>query len=135
MLQFYFLSIFLNVVAGYLLFFWDDGVSSEGKSDFSLQGDAFVLIVGILSLLTGVVKIFSPVGGRLPLIGDFIPAVVGILCSLVLLFGYYQRRTSIVDSEQTQKIDGMLAGNKKIIGGVAFAAAALHFLFPGVPLL
>ena len=135
MLQFYFLSIFLNVVAGYLLFFWDDSPSSEGKSEFALQGDTVILVTGILSLLTGLVKIFSPIGGKLPVIGDLIPAVAGVICGLVLLFGFYRRRTSIIDSEQTQKIDGILAGNKRLLGGVAFVVAALHFLFPGVPLI
>ena len=135
MLQFYFLSVFMNVLAGYLLFFWDENASSETRNDFSLQGDTVILVTGILSVFTGIVKIFSPIGGRLPIIGDFIPTVTGIICGLVLLFGFYRRRTSISDSEQTQKIDGMLAGNKKIIGGAAFVAAVLHFLFPGVPLL
>jgi uncharacterized membrane-anchored protein len=135
MLQFYFLSVFLNVLAGYLLFFWDESGSSEGKSGFSLQGDTFILITGILSAITGLVKLFSPIGGSLPIIGDLIPAAAGLVCGFVLLFGYFQRRSSIDDSEHTKKIDGLLAGNKKIIGAVAFVAAVLHFLFPGAPLI
>ena len=135
MLQFYFLSIFLNVVAGYLLFFWDENISSDENSSFSLQSDTVVLCAGILSVLTGLVKLFSPIGGRLLVIGDFIPAVVGLACGFVLLFGYYQRRTSLVDSEPTQKINGILAGNKRLLGAVALVVAVLHFLFPGVPLI
>ena len=135
MLQFYFLSIFLNLLAGYLLFFWDDSGSSEDKNNFPLQGDTFILIVGILSALTGLVKLFSPVGGRLPIIGDLVPAAVGLVCGFVLLFGYYRRRTSIDDSEHTRKIEGLLSGNKKLLGALAFVVAVLHFLFPGVPLI
>jgi len=135
MLQFYFLSIFLNLVAGYLLFFWDEVNTSERKNEFSLQGDTFILIVGALSAITGLVKLFSPVGGRLPIIGDLIPAAAGLVCGFVLLFSYYRRRMSIDDTEHTQKIEGILAGNKKIIGALAFAAAVLHFLFPGVPFI
>ena len=135
MLQFYFLSIFLNLLAGYLLFFWDENGSSESKNNFSLQGDTFILVVGILSALTGLVKLFSPIGRAIPIIGDLIPAAVGLICGFVLLFGYYQRRTSIEDSEHTKKIEGLLAGNKKIIGAAAFVAAVLHFLFPGMPLI
>ena len=135
MLQFYFLSVFLNVLGGYLLFFWDEISSSESSSNFSLQSDTVILCAGVLSVLTGLVKLFSPVGGRLPVIGDFIPAAVGLVCGFVLLFGYYQRRTSIADSEPTQKINGMLAGNKRLLGAVALVAAVLHFLFPGVPLI
>ena len=135
MVQFYFLSVFLNVVAGYLLYFWDDNASSEEGNEFSLQGDTYILVVGILSALTGLIKIFSPVGGKLPLFGDLIPAAMGIICGFALLFGYYRRRSSIDDSEQTKKFEGMLEGNKKLIGAMAFAVAILHFLFPGVPLI
>jgi len=135
MLQFYFLSVFLNALAGYLLFFWDENSPTEGRKDLPLQSDTFILVVGILSAVTGLVKLFSPVGGSLPIIGDLIPAAVGFVCGFVLLFGYYRRRTSIDDSEQTKKIEGMLTGNKRIIGAAAFVAAILHFLFPGAPLI
>jgi len=135
MVQFYFLSIFLNVLAGYLLYFWDETGSSEDRSDFALKGDTFILVVGILSVVTGLVKLFSPIGGTLPIVGDLIPAATGILCGLVLLFGYYRRRTSIDDTEHTKKIEGLLAGNKKLIAALAFVAAILHFLFPRAPFL
>ena len=136
MLQFYFLSVSLNLLAGYMLFFWDEtAASEERKSDFPLQNETFILIVGSLSILTGLVKLFSPVGGRLPIIGDLIPAAVGLVCGFILLFGYYQRRTSIDETEHTKKIEGLLSGNKKVIGAAAFVAAVLHFLFPGFPLI
>jgi len=135
MLQFYFLSVFLNVLAGYILFFWDDGIHSEGKNDFFPKNDTFLLIVGILSAFTGLIKLISPIGGKLPVIGDLIPSAVGLLCGFVLLFGYYRRRTSISDTEQTEKIEGMLAGNKRMLGTLAFITAVLHFLFPRVPLI
>jgi len=135
MLQFYFLSVFLNVLAGYLLFFWDDDITTEGKGNYFLQGDTFILIVGILSAITGLVKLFSPVGGALPIIGDLLPAATGVICGFVLLFCYYRRRKTIEDSEHTQKIEGMLIRNKKILGATAFVVAVLHFLLPGAPLL
>jgi uncharacterized membrane-anchored protein len=135
MLQFYFLSVSLNLLAGYLLFFWEEGVSSEGNSNFSLQGDTFILIVGILSVVTGLAKLFTPIGGALPIIGDLIPAATGLVCGFVLLFAYYRRRKTIEDSEHTQKIEGLLSGNKRIIGACAFVSAVLHFLFPGAPLI
>ena len=135
MLQFYFLSVSLNLLAGYMLFFWDETAASERKSDLPLHNETFILIVGSLSILTGLVKLFSPVGGRLPIIGDLIPSVIGLVCGFILLFGYYQRRTSLDETENTKKIEGLLAGNKKVIGAAAFVAAVLHFLFPGFPLI
>jgi hypothetical protein len=134
MLQFYFLSIFMNALAGYFLFFGEEGCPCEFKKDFPIQGETCILITGILSALTGLVKLFSPVGG-IPVIGDLIPAITGVLCGFVLLFEYYRRRSSIDNSEHTKRVEGMLVGNRKLIGALAFAAAVLHFLFPRAPFL
>ena len=135
MLQFYFLSVFLNILAGYLLIFGEEGVSEESKNDLAFKAETFRLIVGVLSAFTGLTKLFSPLQGNIPVIGDLIPAVSGIVCGFVLLFDYYRNRTSVDDSEHTKRIDGMLVGNKRLIGAVAFVAAVLHFLFPRVPLI
>ena len=135
MLQFYFLSVFLNIMAGFILFFEDDNCPIEFKGDFTMKGGAVKLIVGILVAFTGLVKLFSPLQGNVPVIGDLIPAVVGLLCGFTLLFEYYRHRSSIDQSEQTKKIEVMILVNRKLIGGAAFITAALHFLFPRMPLL
>ena len=134
MLQFYFLSVFLNALAGYFLFFGENGCICEFKKDFPIQGETCVLITGILSALTGLIKLFSPVAG-IPIIGDLIPAITGVLCGFVLLFEYYRRRSSIEDSEHVKKVEGLLVGNKKLLGAAAFIAAVLHFLFPRAPFI
>jgi len=135
MLQFYFLSICLNGLAGYILFSGDEGGGLEFKSGFSLKDETFRLVVGILSAITGLLKILSVVEGDIPVIGDLIPALAGFLTGFILIFEYYRNRTSMNNPEQSEKIDRILVGNKKIIGIVAMAAAVLHFLFPRVLLL
>ena len=135
MLQFYFLSIVLNALAGYLLITADEDGVLEFKSGFSLKDETFRLIVGILSILIGLLKILSVVKGDMPVIGDLLPALTGFLSGFILIVEYYRSRSSLDISEQSEKIDRLLLKNKKIIGVAALIAAALHFLFPTVLLL
>ena len=134
MLQFYFLAVVLNAIAGYLLFFGDEGEILELKNDF-LKGETFKLVLGILSVITGLLKLLSPVEGDIPIIGDLVPAVTVFLCGFILVFEYYKTRSTIEVPEQPEKIGKVLIGYKKIIGMAALVAAALHFLFPTVLLL
>ena len=134
MLQFYFLSVLLNALAGYLLFF-EDGGALDFKSAIPVSDETFKFVTGILSAFTGLFKLLSPIQGDVPLIGDIVPAITGVLCGFILIFEYYSRRNSVDDMNQAKIINGVLAGNKKIIGIAALAAAVLHFLFPTVLLL
>ena len=134
MLQFYFLAVSINALAGYILFF-EDGSALELKSALPLRDETFKFVLGILAALTGLFKLLSPIEGDLPVIGDLVPAISSFLCGFILISEYYRHRSSLNVSGQTEKITGILAGNKKIIGAAAFIAAVLHFLFPKVLLL
>ena len=135
MLQFYFLSIVLNVLAGYLLLTGGEEGVLELKGNFSLRDETSRLVLGILSVLTGLFKLLSPIEGDLPVLGDLIPAAAGFITGFILIFEYYKNRSSIDNSENTEKIDRVLIGNKKFIGVASLIVAALHFLFPKVLLL
>ena len=135
MLQFYFLSIVLNALAGYILLTGDQDGALEFKSGFSLKDETFRLVTGILSVIVGLLKLLSPVEGNALVVGDLIPALSGFLCGFILLFEYYRSRSTLAIAEQSEKVDRLLVSNKKIIGVAAIIVAALHFLFPTVPLL
>ena len=135
MLQFYFLSIVANALAGYILISGSDDSPLVFKSGFSLKDETFKLGVGIAALVIGLMKILSVVEGDVPVIGDIIPAVAGILSGFILVFEYYRSRTSLEASENVAKVDRLLVANKKVIGIAALIAAVLHFLFPRVLLL
>ena len=134
MLQFYFLSILTNALAGYLLFFGDSGSVREFRCGFSVSNETFRLVVGILSAATGIFKVLSSID--IPVIGDIIPAATGFLSGFILIFGYYGSSAgaedSAGDSERSKKIDSFLLANKKLIGAAAMVAAVLHFLLPNV---
>lgn len=134
MLQFYFLSIVLNALAGFILISKDEKIRLEFNSSFTLKDDTFRLLVGILSAVTGLLKILSVVEGDIPVIGDLVPALLGFLTGFILIFEHYRSHPVSEDSDQSDKIS-MILINKRIIGIAALVAAALHFLFPKVLLL
>ncbi|MDR1109042.1 MAG: hypothetical protein LBL19_08415 [Spirochaetaceae bacterium] len=133
MIQFYFLSIFFNAVSGYILAMEgpkEEPVVETG-SQFSLNNETIRLILGILTLVSGLLKLLSATQGDIPVIGDLLPAVFGLLAGFILIFDYYHTKTS-VESEKSELIERVLIKNKRWIGFVAIASAVLHFLFPSV---
>jgi len=135
MLQFYFLSVLINALAGYILFTGNEKGVLEFKGNFSLKDETVKFVIGILSVVTGLLKLLSPIEGDIPIIGDLIPGVVGFLCGFALIFEYYKGRSSLDNSDRTERIDKILVSNKKFIGIAGIAAAILHFIFPKVLLL
>jgi hypothetical protein len=139
MLQFYFLSILLNALIGFFLFFEDESSSPLFKSEFFEKNGNTRFVLGILSALTCLLKILSPIEGDVLIIGDIIPAGANFLCGFVLIFEHFRNRSSTVDSDEDSKNKNkfrlVLLHNKKIIGTAAVIAAVLHFLFPKVLLL
>jgi hypothetical protein len=136
MIQFYFLSILLNGLVGYMLVSEKEPAApsiADGLG-FSLQNETLRLVLGILTMLTGLLKLLSAVPGDLVVIGDLIPALVGFTTGFSLVFEYYRGHSGI-ESKRTDKLEGFLTRNKKRIGFVALVSAALHFLFPSVLLL
>jgi hypothetical protein len=134
MIQFYFLSIFFNVLSGCVLISNDDADPLEIRPGFSLKDETVKLILGILSMVTGILKLLSSVEGDLPILGDIIPAVIGFFAGFILVIEYYKGRTNI-DPEGSDNFSQMLIHNKKIVVYAAIVVAALHFLFPKVLLL
>ena len=139
MLQFYLLSVLMNALAGYILFFGDSGGVLEWRCGFSVKSETYRLVVGILSAFTGLFKLLSSIQGDLPVIGDIVPAVTGVLCGFILIYEYYLNLSVGDDfqqeAENSKKETGFLVANKKLIGAAAMIAAVLHFLFPTVLLL
>jgi uncharacterized membrane-anchored protein len=133
MIQFYFLSVLFNAAAGYVLVMEekdrDEGIKTG--SYFSLDNDTVRLILGILTLVSGLLKLLSVIQGDIPVIGDLLPAVMGLLAGFILIFEYYHTKTEL-EVKNSEILERILLKNKKWIGFVAIASAILHFLFPSV---
>jgi hypothetical protein len=141
MMQFYFLSILFNVIAGFFLVSESLGNIETGES-FSkhpaisafLKNESLRLILGVLCMVMGLLKILSSTRGDIPVIGDFFPAVAGLAAGFVLVYEFY-RNQSVLEEDQAVSVGRFLLNHKKVVGFTAIAAAALHFLFPSVLLL
>jgi hypothetical protein len=133
MIQFYFLSILFNGLSGYALSRNSDDDVADPETGFrlSLQNETCRLILGVTTILIGLLKILSSLRGDVPVIGDIVPALAGFLAGFVLVFEYYRGRSTL-EPEHTEKIEQVLIHNKKWIGYFAMAAAVLHFILPSV---
>lgn len=146
MLQFYFLSILLNLMVGLLLVFSDSGEGEESDLDDVINDSFqnrflavfdnrnFRLIVGILCVLVGLMKLLSVTQGDVPVVGDLLPALAGIAGGFCVLLAFYQESSSI-DITSMPVIESIFIGGKKYIGIFCLVAGILHFIFPKVLLL
>ncbi len=120
MLQFYFLSIFFNLMAGFVL------VNSQKHilELPALDQRVFRIVLGVITALTGIIKLFVVVNSKAVFFGDFLPAVAGMAAGLALFI-----------QEDNENIAPWLrkvfVTNKLIVGIACLAIALLHFVFPG----
>jgi len=166
MLQFYFLSVLLNLLAG-LIFIYvvkenseaslylpdsddpfaenpsgasGDTFNTEEPSKSSgfksltspfLADKTFQLVIGILSALTGLMKLLSPIQYDVPVVGDLVPALAGLVSGFVLLLDWYQERSD-VELPLPEVIQNVYTGGRKYLGIFCLISALLHFIFPNV---
>ena len=130
--QLYFLSILFNGLVGFLFIFEGakEDSTDEGGKKLSFLGDGLRLVLGIVTGITGILKLLLPIGLPIPILGDLLPAVAGIAAGFMLIFGFYRERAA--KSEEEGKFDAFgetLLHYRKIAGIVLLATSVLHFLF------
>jgi hypothetical protein len=138
MIQLYLLAIILNGLIGFLFVLGDtvqDASTEKGfKNFFSSWG--FRLVLGILAAITGVLKLLLPMPNSektaIPILGDMLPALAGIVAGFILIFGFY-RENSTKSANVNGKLDligDTLLQYRKAVGISLLVIAVLHFLFP-----
>ncbi len=160
MLQFYFLSILLNVIAGLILVYATDFTSensvltdedadknTETESDDSVfdkrlsfainskgtffDDMTFRLVVAVLSGLVGILKLLSTIQNDVPVIGDLIPALAGLAACFALLVEYYIQK-STTEVKLPSVLNTVFISGRKYLGIFCIIAGVLHFIFPRV---
>jgi hypothetical protein len=134
MLQIYFLSILCNGLAGLVLLTDNDEELHDGPASF---GDFFrqglpLLFLGIACVLIGILKFLAPAPGNVPVVGDLLPALAGLIAGFMLIYDFYLTTDS---AGAPTAFMSRLFNFKKYIGIFALAVAALHFIFPSALLL
>ena len=84
MVQFYFLSIVFNLIGGYALTVADRSrpFGFLKNLDETLGNSRSRLALGILSLVTGIFKLLTPMRGDVRVVGDLFPAVMQLSAAL-----------------------------------------------------
>lgn len=143
MLQFYFLSVMLNLLVGLVLFCSVapkkqeetavepiDGTSGNTGLQSFFDSKNFKLVLGALAVLVGFMKLLSVVQNDVPVVGDLLPAISGLIGGFSVLLDFYINSAS---SEFTPTgIFQVLIDSRKTIGVFCIIIAILHFLFPKV---
>jgi len=135
MIQLYFLSILCNGLSGYLLFAGENANKGETAEKSRFSNNTFLLVLGILSAVVGVLKLLSPNADNILILGDLLPAAGGVAAGFLILFGIYrQNSVSSAQDSPTQttltNLGTSLLRFRKSIGLGLLAVALLHFLFP-----
>ncbi len=134
MVQFYFLSICLNILGGLVLaapHFAErfPGISSLRGYIFDKSGLRIGLIAALL--LIGVMKIISVSIGDVIIVGDLLPALTLLLSGFTLLVELiFENNES--ESGFLKKMDSIFVKHASITGIAALVAGSLHFIFPTV---
>jgi hypothetical protein len=129
MIQLYFLSILCNALSGFILFTGTEE-ETEDKPQIPFFTPVFYLVLGIISGVTGILKLLSPMHG-FPFLGDLVPAAAGIIAGVLLVFGIYRQDKS-PESAPSGSLDVLglsLLRYRKPLGLALLASALLHFIF------
>ncbi|MDX9957669.1 MAG: hypothetical protein AB7T74_06370 [Clostridia bacterium] len=133
MVQFYLLSVLLNTVAGYALLSFDTepkGTKADGIREL-FKDSTLRLVLGILCFTTGFFKLLTVMRGDIPVVGDLLPSLAGMLGGFTMLLEFY-RANSKVTTDTLEKLDSIFINNRRTIGIAAMVVGLAHFLFPSV---
>lgn len=131
MLQFYLLAVLFCVFNGFLLIKKSDkSILLKDEKDCS-KGSVPVneMFLGVLSVITGIMKIFLVAGSSILFLGDFFPFVFCVLSGTALIIDYYNR-TSSVEVILKPFVKLLFVTGKKYLGIFSVVFGILHFLFP-----
>jgi hypothetical protein len=133
MLQFYFLSIALNLAGGLTLCsdWLERRLGSMAPLFTVLSGRVAKIAQGLGTLLVGLATLVVPAAGSAPT-GDLFPSVVGMAVGVTLLFEALKQAAQFPaeKAETGEHPERAPAGFRTVIGVLGLAAAALHFFLP-----
>lgn len=134
MLQFYLLSVVMNIIAGIVLSagFIDEKLSFvSGMKEYFDGKPGVKLTIGVITFIVGFFKLLSVIPGEVPIVGDLLPSLGGLIMGCALFLDYYKSRSSVASSF----VDGaekLILNNRNVVGISGIVIGALHFLLPRV---
>jgi hypothetical protein len=133
MVQFYALSVVVNLVSGLVLAVGEaekkPTILTKLRDLFGTKAAKFSL--GLLAVIIGLFKILTPTAGDVVVVGDILPALSGFALGGILLLDFFRASS---DSEPS-KLTSVILSNKRFVGIAGLVIGILHFLMPGVPII
>lgn len=129
MYQIYFLSILANVLSGIALAYdrMDERLRLRAVFNPELfQQTGFRLAMGLIVFVVGFLKLLSVSPGDVAVVGDLLPAVVGMLMGFALVFQYYQERTQS-ESTAVSSLDRIFGRHSSTLGMIGILVGVVHF--------
>ena len=131
--QFYLLSVVMNVLAGLALagdFLGEKlGFLAVWKNVRERRG--LIIGIGVAAVAAGLLKlIFRSPGETIPVAGDLLPALLGIIQGGALLAEGFRQRVEA--SEQLESVTRAVLSYRVPLGVAGLVVAFLHFLMPRV---
>ncbi len=129
MLSFYYFSVTTNIIMGILLVLFSGNDDERNEKYPIVKDTTFLLILMVVSGIFAVLTLLSPIEGSLPVIGDLIPSVTGILGCIVLFKRWFI--LSNPEKEFPAFFEKVIA-YEKIIGYCCLAAGCVHLFVPHI---
>ena len=131
MYQIYLLSIVTILLSGITLAYdrlqQSLGIGSLFNEEM-FRRPTFRLILGVVTLLVGFFQFLTVAPGDVPVVGDLVPAVTGLVLGGILAMDYYRAKSS-VETPLVETLDRLLVKNGSNFGILGIVVALLHFLF------
>lgn len=138
MYQFYVLAIVFNILGGLTLAF--DFLSEHIGLDYLLNDEGFTddtvrLVVGLGTLVVGLVKLFVVTGDNWIILGDFVPALTAVVTGFTLLLERFREALGAkLHSERgvllLSRLDGVFIQPRNVYGILSVIAGLAHlFLY------
>lgn len=94
-----------------------------------LENKTLIMVVGMLSLFTGIIKFFVVANNGIKVFGDLFPAICGIVGGFTILFNMYLKNGT--DRNINSTLNKIFVTYANIIGYACIIIALIHFIFPG----
>lgn len=126
------LSILFNLFAGISVAYSTLDERFGIRNYFAPEGftdPRFRLVFGILTFVIGFLKLIFVVPTNILVLGDFLPAITGMLLGFILVLYFYLDRATI-KSDGIQRLESLFIGNAGVFGIAGIILTILHLLFP-----
>lgn len=129
MYQVYFLSIATLILSSVALGYdrLDERLKvSSVFSDVAFKSLGFQFGLGVATLVVGVFQFLTVAPGDVPVVGDLIPALAGIILGGTLILIYYKEKSTL-ESSGMSTLDRIFVQNAPNLAYLGLLVALVHF--------